>query len=82
MLVTTLPVTVNENPSFLTLVTPFLAHVALCSDAMKICSLLALIAVPTASTRPRELFFIDLSLYHKDFFGSKMELKNGVVDDI
>ncbi len=28
MLVTTLPVTVNENPSFLTLVTPFLAHVA------------------------------------------------------
>lgn len=28
MLVTTLPVTVNENPSFLTLITPFLAHVA------------------------------------------------------
>ncbi len=28
MLVTTLPVTVNENPSFLTLVTPFLAHIA------------------------------------------------------
>jgi len=27
MLVVTLPITVNENPSFLTLVTPFLAHV-------------------------------------------------------